>query len=354
MKVIAPGSIIGILGGGQLGKMSAIAAANLGYKVHIYTPDKDSPAEQIAYKTTNGSFTDKTALKKFAAEVDVITYEFENINNEGVKFLETIANVRPGFKALYISQNRLREKTFMRENKIPVTDFCKVEDLPSFEFALKKFKNKCILKTVEMGYDGKGQFLIKPSSNPKKIWQEAKIQTGIVEEFVPFKKEVSVVVCRSLDKKTACFPVTENVHESGILRASIAPANIPDKTEKEAQSIAEKIADGLNLVGVLCVEFFVTKDDRVLVNEIAPRPHNSGHWTIDGATTSQFEQHIRAICGLPLGSVNQHSKVKMLNLIGKDVLKWKKLSNNPKAKLHLYGKKEIREGRKMGHVTFVG
>ena len=354
MKLIPPGSIIGILGGGQLGKMSAIAAANLGYKVHIFTPEKDPPAAPVASKVVYGNFTDKEALKKFASEVDVVTYEFENINSEGVKYLETIAKVRPGYKALYISQNRLREKTFMKDNGIPVTGFSKVEDYPSFEFAVKKFGSRCIMKTVEMGYDGKGQFVIKPGANLKKIWQEAKLSIGIVEEFVSFKKEVSVVVCRSLYKKTACFPVTENVHKNGILDTSVAPANVPDKTAKVAQAIAEKIADGLGLVGVLAVEFFVTKDDKVIVNEIAPRPHNSGHWTMDGATTSQFEQHIRAICGLPLGSTTQHSKVKMLNLIGKDILKWKKLSGNPKAKLHIYGKKEIREGRKMGHVNLIG
>lgn len=271
MKIIVPGSIIGIIGGGQLGRMSAIAAASLGYKVHIFTPEKNSPAEQVSYKTTIAEYTNQAALKKFADDVDVVTFEFENIPYETVKFLENNTIVRPSWKALYISQNRLREKTFVNNLGIPTAKFFHIKNENDLAKAVKKIKDKAILKTTELGYDGKGQFTVNEKTEAKKLWGETKIQDGMLEEFVNFDKEISVIIARGIDSKSITFPITHNIHKNGILDISTAPAKINKKSEKLARSYAKKIAEELGLIGILAIEFFVTKDGKVLVNEMAPR-----------------------------------------------------------------------------------
>lgn len=354
MKVIKPGEIIGIIGGGQLGRMTALAAHALGYKTHVYTQDADSPGAQVSNHVTCAAYDDYTALEKFAKSVDVISFEFENIPEKALNFLEKHNQVRPNSKALYVSQNRIREKGFFKENKIPTNKFFHVRNISELEKAHKELGGgKAILKTSELGYDGKGQAVVDSNSNLKKIWDEAGIKDAILEDFVPFEKEISVVVARGVDTKSIIFPPAENVHVKGILDTSVVPANISKETENEAKKYALMIAEGLHIVGLVAVEFFVLKNGNVIANEIAPRPHNSGHWTMDGCVTSQFEQFVRAICGLPLGSVERHSDVKMKNLIGADVEGIDEILKEPSAKLHLYGKNEARKGRKMGHVNFV-
>lgn len=351
MSIIQPGSTIGIIGGGQLGRMTAISAALMGYKVHIFTNEKDSPASQVALKTTVAKYTNKTALKKFAQSVDVVTFEFENIPYESVKILEKEVIVRPGWQALYISQNRLREKEFLNSIDVATTSFVKVTSAKSLEVAYKKIGPKCILKTAELGYDGKGQAFVDENSNLQKLWREHKFGSAVLEKLVDFKKEISVVVARSEDGSSIPYIPVENIHKSGILDTTIAPARISGDVMEDAWEKAHKIADALELVGVLCVEFFLTKKNELLVNEMAPRPHNSGHWTMDACVTSQFEQMVRAVCGLPLGSTTYHYNAIMKNLIGDDVEKWEEFVTDPDTKIHIYGKSEARAGRKMGHIT---
>lgn len=354
MTVISPGSIIGIIGGGQLGRMTAIAAANMGYKTHIYTPEHDSPASHVADYTTVAKYDDKAALKKFADSVRVISYEFENIPYSTLHYLEGLTVVRPGWKALHVSQNRLREKATFDEVKVPTNRYYHVADEKHLIDGFKTLgSKKCILKTAELGYDGKGQVVINSENELGAAWERLYKREAIMEEFVPFEKEISVIIARGVDNRHVIFPVGENVHVRGILDTSVVPAKVPADVVKHAENYALKIAEHLHLVGLLAVEFFVTKDGKVLANEIAPRPHNSGHWTMDGCVTSQFEQFVRAISGLPLGSVEQHSHVMMKNLIGNDADKWGDILKDPSAKLHLYGKTEARPGRKMGHVNYV-
>lgn len=353
MKIITPGSTIGIIGGGQLGRMSALAAANLGYKVHIFTDQKNSPASHVALKTTVSQYTDKKALNEFASDVDVITFEFENIPYKSVQILEDLSIVRPSWKVLHISQNRLREKDYINSLDIATAPYKEVKSQQDLEQAYSQINGNCILKTVEEGYDGKGQFKVKDSTNLEELWNEFEGNVGILEGIVDFDKEISVIVARTEDGKTNCYPPVENVHKNGILDETIAPAQIKDAIAKNAESIAVKIANNIELVGVLAIEMFLTKDEKLLINEIAPRPHNSGHWSIDASVTNQFEQFIRAVCGLPLGNTNAHSKSKMKNLIGDEVKLWVKHIEDPNAKIHLYGKNEVREGRKMGHITIL-
>jgi 5-(carboxyamino)imidazole ribonucleotide synthase len=351
VTLIHPGKTIGIIGGGQLGRMAALAAAPLGYKTFIYTDQKNSPASHVANKTIVANFDDKKALSKFAKSVDVVTFEFENIPHKSVKILEESVLVRPGWKVLHISQNRLREKDFINSIGIGTAPYKKVESAKELQKAFGEIGTKCILKTVEFGYDGKGQFVIDNDADLKKLWDEINIGTGILEGMVPFECEVSVVVARGEDGKAVPYVPVKNIHKNGILDVTIAPAPIAAKTAKRAEEIACKIANEIELVGILAVEMFVAKNGDVLVNEIAPRPHNSGHWTMDACITSQFEQFIRAVCGLPLGNPDYHSTAEMKNLIGDDIELWSKYINEPNTKLHLYGKKQARAGRKMGHVT---
>ena len=351
--MIKPGSTIGIIGGGQLGRMIAVSAALMGYKVHIFTDEKNSPASHVAFKTTVAKYTNKTALKKFASEVDVVTFEFENIPHESVKVLEGAVTVRPGWQALYISQNRIREKDFLNSIGVGTAKYEKVTSAKSLEAAYKKIGPKCILKTTELGYDGKGQAFIDENSNLAKLWREGKFGTAVLEKLVDYKQEISVIVARSEDGSAIPFVPVENIHKSGILDTSIAPARVSAAVMEDAWEKAHNIADSLDLIGLLCVEFFVTKKDELLVNELAPRPHNSGHWTMDACITSQFEQLVRAVCGLPLGNTAYHSQAIMKNLIGEDIEKWEEFVKDPDTKIHIYGKLDARPGRKMGHLNLV-
>lgn len=349
MSQLKPNSVIGILGGGQLGRMTALAAAQLGYKVHVYTPEHDSPTEHICFKTTNADYLDETALSRFASEVELVSFEFENIPYKTLQILEEHTKVFPSSDVIRICQNRLREKDFINSLGIKTAPYVKVSTEAELKTALEKIGTPSVLKTTEMGYDGKGQVKI---TDRKQALDISFDREYILEGFVNFKREVSVIVARSENGDVAVYEPVENIHKDHILDETIAPANMNAADAKAAKDIAVKIAEGLKLVGILAVEMFDTEAG-FLVNELAPRPHNSGHHTIDSCVTSQFEQFVRAICRLPLGSVKQHSKAVMKNLIGAEVNDAQNYLTNPNAKLHLYGKRTPRAGRKMGHVTFV-
>lgn len=353
MVPLSPGATIGIIGGGQLGRMTAQAAAQLGYKTHVYSDITNSPASFVTNKTTVAPYTDEAALRSFAESVSVATVEFENIPHESIKLIESIVSVSPGWNALHIAQNRQREKDYLNSIDVATTKYQIVRGAMEFAGAVRELSPPCILKTVELGYDGKGQRVIDDIANLPVIWEETGISIGIVEKMVPFEKEISVIVARTSDAVMECFPPVQNVHMSGILDTSVAPADISPAIAEEAQDIAKKIAESLQVVGLLTVEFFLVGESTLLVNELAPRPHNSGHWTMDGCVTTQFEQLVRAICGLPLGSVHQHTRVMMQNLIGSDVENWEHYFNERMVKIHLYGKDEVREGRKMGHINWL-
>ena len=349
--IIAPGATIGMLGGGQLGRMMALAAANLGYKVHVLTPERDSPTEQVCAATTIADYTDRAALEAFAKSVDVVTYEFENVPVEAAEFLMEKVPVRPGPEALRVAQDRLHEKEFAANLGIGTAPFRAVGAADELAAAIASIGTPSVLKTRRMGYDGKGQTKILPDTNPDDAWAAIGGQPAILEGFVSFRMEISVIVARGLDGQTLCYPPVENRHVNHILDTTIVPAPIPPALAAEAEEIARKMAEALDLVGLLAVEMFVTEDGHVLMNEIAPRPHNSGHWTMDGCVTSQFEQMVRAVCGLPLGSVDRFGDAEMKNLIGDEAHDWLEILRDPAARLHLYGKAEARPGRKMGHVN---
>lgn len=350
---LPPGSTLGILGGGQLGRMLAIAAAELGYQTHIYCPEAGSPAFEVATHHTIGSYEDLAAMETFARQVNVVTYEFENIPSNGVKHIELLVPVRPGADVLSLCQNRLREKTFVRELGIGTAEFRGVTSLETCQAAVKALGTPCVLKTTEMGYDGKGQVTIFEANEAERAWNMLKTQEAILEAFVDFRMELSVIVARSVTGEVARYPAVQNIHKQHILDTTIVPAPVDGAVAEQAQAMAVKIAEGAKLEGVLAIEMFLTRDHSLLVNELAPRPHNSGHWSIDACVTSQFEQCVRAICGLPLGSTERLCDAEMKNLIGNAVNDWEKYVAMPNAKLHLYGKKETRPGRKMGHVTIL-
>jgi 5-(carboxyamino)imidazole ribonucleotide synthase len=349
--MIPPQSTIGILGGGQLGRMTALAAAALGYKSHIFSPDPEDPAKQVCARSTDASYADQAALARFAAAVDVITFEFENVPAETAEFLERLRPVRPNPSVLKITQDRLREKDFLRSIDVATTAYREVGDPLALARALRDIGLPAVLKSVRWGYDGKGQVKITADTPVEACWTEMGGPLGILERFVDFACEISVIVARSASGAWATYVPVENQHVHHILDTTIAPARINPEVGMRAEAIARHIAEKLELIGLLAVEMFVTPDDQLLVNELAPRPHNSGHWTLDACVTSQFEQLVRAICGLPLGSPERHSDAVMKNLIGDDVEKWRDAINDPLAKVHLYGKKKARPGRKMGHVT---
>lgn len=357
-ETILPGSTIGILGSGQLGRMSAIAAKSMGYRVHVYSPESGSPAGQVADMEFSASYEDKDMLRRFAENIDVATWEFENIPVETVRFLEEFIPVRPGADALFISQNRLREKSFISEQGLPVAPFysvCSREDLFS---AINYIGYPAVFKTAGLGYDGKGQVKISSEDQvPEVINILDGNQHGVLESFVNFEKELSVVAALSADGSFAHYGVIENVHRNHVLDISFAPASISPKIEYEAIDMAKTLINALDIKGILCVEFFLTGEDKLLINEIAPRTHNSGHLTIESACTSQFEQHIRTICGLPLGSTRLLYPAAMVNIMG-DLWKngepsWNKALALPDTNLHLYGKYQARPGRKMGHITAI-
>jgi len=350
-EALAPGAVIGIIGGGQLGRMTALAAAPLGYRCHIFTPEENSPASQVSERTTVASYDDEAALAAFAASVDVITYEFENIPVETVERLSKLAPVRPRPSVLAVSQHRVAEKDFARESGAETAPYRHVTSLEQLRAAVEEIGRPAVLKTCRFGYDGKGQVKIVAETGLAEAWASLNTDDAVLEGFVAFEKEISVIVARGVDGTSRAFPVAENHHVDHILSTSTVPAVIPPETEAAARSVAEALAERLDLVGLLAVEMFVTSEGKVLVNEVAPRPHNSGHWTQDGCATSQFEQFVRAVTGLPLGPVEVRFPTVMQNLIGDDVEQWKSIVAEPNAKLHLYGKAEARPGRKMGHVN---
>jgi len=354
MPPLPPGSTIGILGGGQLGRMLALAAARLGFKCHVYN-DVPGPACDVAAAATLGGFDDLQKLEAFAGAVDVVTYEFENVPVAAAAAVEGIVPVRPGLKALQVSQDRLAEKRFVSGLGLPVAPFASIEDAQDLEAAFRTVTFPAILKTRRMGYDGKGQTRVANAAELAAKLAEIASPPATLEAVVDFTCEVSVVLVRGLDGMTRFYDIPVNRHEGGILRTSTVPCALPGAHQERARDIAQALAAALDYVGVLAVEMFYTSDaDRpLIVNEFAPRVHNSGHWTIDACAVSQFENHVRAVAGWPLGPTERHSDAVMQNLIGADVEDWARLAAEPGACLHLYGKGEARPGRKMGHATWL-
>jgi 5-(carboxyamino)imidazole ribonucleotide synthase len=352
MTALPPGSTIGILGGGQLGRMLSLAAAQLGLKCHIYS-DVPGGACDVAAASTIGPFEDTARIRAFAEGVDVVTYEFENVPLEAAAAAEAVAPVRPGPKALAVAQDRLEEKTFISGLGIPVAPFAAVDGEASFAAAVRAIGEAGILKTRRLGYDGKGQVRIKSAAELAPAFDALKGAPSVLEGLVPFAYEVSVLVVRALSGETRFYDIPLNTHKNGILDTSTVPSPLPAADARRAQEIAGAIAEALGYVGVLGVEMFYVPEarERLVVNEIAPRVHNSGHWTMDACLVSQFENHMRAVAGWPLGPTDRHSDVSMTNLIGADVDQWPALAAEPNAALHLYGKPEARPGRKMGHVN---
>ena len=349
---IPPGSTIGIVGGGQLGRMLALAAAQLGYRCHIYAPDETPPAVEVAAGFTRGDFGDAEALARFGRAVDVATYEFENIPADALAALAAEAPLHPSIRSLEAAQDRLTEKTFVLGQGGRPAPFAAVDGSDALDAALAKIGMPAILKTRRFGYDGKGQVRIDATEDAASAWEAVNGAPSILEGFVAFDAEFSILLCRGADGELVCWDAPYNMHSNGILDCSIVPA--PRSLYPAivaAEALSRRIADALDHVGVMALEFFAVGDEPVF-NEMAPRVHNSGHWTIEGAITSQFENHVRAICGLPLGATDRTARrVEMRNLIGRDVEAWRALLSDRGAHLHLYGKKHPRPGRKMGHVT---
>ncbi len=363
--MIPPGSTLGVLGGGQLGRMLAHAATKLGYHLHVYEPSEDSPAGEVATREFNFPYKNKDQLKRFANSCAAITYEFENVPVEPLWEIEKLVPLRPHWAVLEVCQNRLREKTWLKRNGIPHVRFEEVEIGGDLAAAVKRLGLPCVAKTADFGYDGKGQLKITSMAEAKTAATVFKDARAVVEQFVDFKCELSVIVARSSAGEVKTFPVAENIHAKHILEFSIVPARVPAAVVAQAQKLAEDIASAFQLVGLLAVELFLTDEGELLVNEMAPRTHNSGHWTLDGCVTSQFEQQVRAITGLPLGDTSIHAPaVVMVNILGDawswdgDQLTgspdWAALLAEPRVSLHLYGKAEPRPGRKMGHFTVTG
>jgi 5-(carboxyamino)imidazole ribonucleotide synthase len=349
-----PGSTIGVMGGGQLGRMFAIAARRMGYCVHVFTPDHDSPASQFADATTEADYEDEDAVQHFLRDLDLLTFEFENIPRETIEWCARQIEVRPAGVIIETAQNRLREKNFFAENGFPVPAFRPVRSSAELVSAVEQLGRNAILKTIAFGYDGKGQQSIS-SRDLKDVWETRVSDELILERAIDFEKEISVIVARDPNGNMKSFPIGENVHRNHILDVTIVPAAIPESVAKEAIHIACAIAEKLDLIGLLAVEMFQEKGDKLLVNEIAPRPHNSAHWSLEGCFTSQFEQQVRAVCGLALGSTELLRPSAMANLLG-DIWQfgepdWLAALAFPNVHLHLYGKHEARPRRKMGHLT---
>lgn len=353
-----PGSVIGILGGGQLGRMTVLAAARLGYRCAIYCPEDDAPALDVSAIHIKGAWDDEEALAQFALAVDVVTLEWENIPLETLLFLQNHVPVCPNPDILRIAQDRRLEKAFAREQGIGTAAFSIIESEDSLRAALENLKGEGLLKAARMGYDGHGQVAVDRGTDPAEAWEQVGRVSSVLESFVDFAAEVSVIVARRADGVMRAYPPVRNIHKDHILAETLAPAPLPEAVLQEAGAEAMRLAERMGVVGLLAVEMFVLKQPNgagqmVIMNEMAPRPHNSGHWTIDACPCSQFEQLVRAICGLPLGDTTPHSRAVMRNLLGDEVNDWPRLLSDPRACVHLYGKKEIRKGRKMGHVTFL-
>lgn len=340
---------IGILGGGQLAKMLAIAAANLGFNINIYCPDRDCPAAQVASKVTFGNYDDSDNLVAFAKNVDILTYEFENIDTKALEELDQQVEIRPSIKALRISQDRYTEKSYLNSLGIKTTQFYKIDSVADIDKLLNRLKKPILIKTRRLGYDGKGQVLIKNQDDIKQYFLGKSLAPSIAEEVISFDRELSIIIVRDKKGNIKAFEPGENVHEHGILLTTTLPTSTSEVLKNNATIIAKKIVNDLGYIGVLGVEFFL-KEQGLYVNEIAPRVHNSGHWTMDGSYSSQFQQHIRAIMDLPLLSTERHSDVIMYNLIGTLT---SNLVNNELAKVYIYGKKDVLPGRKMGHVNLI-
>ena len=355
MNPILPNSTIGVFGSGQLGRMFAIEARKMGYRVHTFSPENDTPTGQVADFETSAHYEDLDEVKKFARSVDVVTFEFENVPFETVETAAQFVEVFPRGEVLHTTQNRLREKTFLLNNGFPHTPFRHIKTLADLNKAVTEIGVPCVLKTAGFGYDGKGQTTIKSVEDVENAFAKMNGNESVLEAFVDFEKEVSVVCARDVQGNFVHYGVIENEHFNHILDVSFAPAIVATATFNQAIEITRNVAETLNYVGTLCVEFFVTKDEKLLINELAPRPHNSGHLTFDACLTSQFEQQLRAVCGLPLGATEFYKPCAMANLLG-DVWQngepnWANALKIPNVKLHLYGKAEPRHGRKMGHLT---
>jgi 5-(carboxyamino)imidazole ribonucleotide synthase len=353
--MILPGNTIGIFGGGQLGRMIAIAAKRMGYRVVVLDPTPDCPAGQVADDEITAPYTDVAAARDLARRCAVVTAEFENVPAETLEAIEPMVPVRPSSRVLRIAQNRIAEKTFLAEHGFPVPNFRPVRSHEELLRAISEIGCPAVLKTATGGYDGKGQVRIEHPDEAERAWERLGKVDCVLEEFVPLEREVSVIVARNLRGEEVVYPVAENTHANHILDTSVMPARIAPELARQAQELARAIAEALGVVGLLCVEMFMAQDSRLLVNELAPRPHNSGHQTFDAAVTSQFEQLVRAICNLPLGSTELYRPAAIANLLG-DLWEggepnWAKALELPEVKLHLYGKAEPRPGRKMGHLT---
>lgn len=354
-KLLQMGATIGILGGGQLARMLAMAAAKLGLRTVIFCPEEERPAASLVDRHIIADYNDATALRKFAAAVDVATYEFENIPSA---YLDVLSKCVPNLfnaKALRIAQNRLLEKDFFTKHDLPVAPYCPIDNLEQLEKALASFGERSLLKTRQLGYDGHGQINVEKLGieGAKKAFIEGGSCPSILESFVDFTQEVSIIVARDIYGTLAFYDMPQNIHKNGILHRSVVPAKLSSSTVTKAQKIAEKVTTLLDYTGVLVIEFFVLQGEKLLINEMAPRVHNSGHWTMDACITSQFEQHIRAISGLFLGGTTRHSDCEMYNLLGAAVEGFESLLQQPQLSLHLYGKKIVRPERKMGHFTIL-
>lgn len=355
MNPILPGATLGVLGSGQLGRMFAIAARRMGYRVHTFSPDSDTPTGQVADKEYESSYEDLDAVREFARGVSVVTFEFENVPADSVDAAAQLVPVRPAGSVLYTTQNRLREKNFLARWGFPVTRFRHVKSKDELADALAEIGCPAVLKTAGFGYDGKGQTKIESVSDIERAASALGEREGVLEAFVDFEREVSVVGTRTWNNEFRHYRLIENAHRRHILDISVAPARVGDAVEREAVEITRAVLDSLDVVGVMCVEFFLTREGRLLINELAPRPHNSGHLTFDACVTSQFEQQLRSVCALPLGSTELLRPAAMANLLG-DLWEsgepdWRAVLTVPNVKLHLYGKAEARAGRKMGHLT---
>jgi len=349
---LPPNATIGLVGGGQLGRMSAMAAARLGYRCHILTREIDSPAAQVSHAVTISDYRDPVSLRAFAEAVDVISFEFENVSAEGLDLLAAIRPVRPAPSVLRVSQDRVDEKSFLNKAGIATAPWAPVGSRQELAEAVERLGLPSVLKTTRLGYDGKGQAMLRTPEDLDPAWERLNPKPLVLEGFVDFAQEISVVTARGAYGAVSSFDTVENRHRNHILDVTLAPARVPEAVDQAAQAIARRVAEALNLVGLLAVEMFVDSRGKVLVNEIAPRPHNSGHWTIDACPASQFELHIRAITGLPLPAVKRHSDAVMKNLIGPEGMAlWPAALAEPGLIPHLYGKAEALPGRKMGHVT---
>lgn len=355
---ILPGATIGILGNGQLGRMLALAARHMGYRIHTFGPEADSPAGQVADQAVVGAYDDLAAVTRFAQGVAVVTFEFENVAAAATAAAAAICPVRPAGSVLHTTQQRLREKQFLQQAGFPLAPFAAITSMNDLEQAVAQLGLPAVLKTAGFGYDGKGQQKLTTPADLAPAYTALGGQPAVLEAWIPFTREVSVVAARGLDGSYAAYEVIENRHQNHILDLSLAPATLPSTVAAQATELSRAVLAALEVVGVLCVEFFVTADDELIINELAPRPHNSGHLTIEAAVTSQFEQQLRAVCGLPLGSTALRQPAAMVNLLGdlwaQGEPNWAAACAWPTVKLHLYGKAGARPGRKMGHLTALG